>query len=99
MLDALPGSGTLAFLASVAAGEDDRYADASDDELDGVIAAWDRLEAYSVCPEAPAIAEFIRRRAEKGCEAENGGMPQGGMSSRWMSCGCCWRRPSRGRAT
>ncbi len=41
-LDAMPGGGTLAFFAELAAGDDGRYAGVSDNELDGVIAAWDR---------------------------------------------------------
>src|SRR5690348_15060158 len=40
--DGLPGSSELAFLADAAAGDDDRYAGATDAELDGLIAAWDR---------------------------------------------------------
>src|SRR4051794_40480805 len=42
LLDALPGGGTLAFFAEGAAGDGDRYAGVSDDELDGVISAWGR---------------------------------------------------------
>src|SRR5271169_1945903 len=39
-LDTAPGCVTLASFAEEAAGEDDRYPGASDDELAGVIAAW-----------------------------------------------------------
>jgi hypothetical protein len=75
-LDALPGGGTLAFFADLAAGGDDRYAGASDDELDGAIAAWDRVEAYACARKHAAVAEFIRRRPDPDCAAgESSGMP------------------------
>jgi hypothetical protein len=77
--DALPGGCELALLADAAAGADDRYRGASDGELDGVIAAWDRVEAHASARKHLAIAEFIRRRPEKGCEP---GEP-GGMPARW----------------
>jgi hypothetical protein len=77
LLDVLPGGGTLAFFAAGAAGDDDRYAGASDGELDGVIAAWDRVEAYACARKHAAVAEFIRRRPEPACETgERSGMPQ-----------------------
>jgi len=68
VLDTLPGSGTLALFADQAAGEDDRFADVSDAELDGVIAAWDRVEAHASARKHAAVAEFIRRRPEPECE-------------------------------
>jgi Domain of unknown function (DUF222) len=75
--DGLPGGSELAFLAGAAAGDDDRYAGATDAELDGVIAAWDRVEAHASARKHLAIAEFIRRRPEAGCEpAEPGAMPE-----------------------
>jgi hypothetical protein len=67
VLDALPGGGTLAFYADNAAGNDDRYAGLSDNELDGAIAAWDRVEAYACARKHAAVAEFIRRRPEPEC--------------------------------
>src|SRR5689334_708559 len=74
--DGLPGSSELAFLADAAAGDGDRYPGATDAELDGLIAAWDRVEAHASARKHLAIAEFIRRRPQKGCEpAEPGGMP------------------------
>jgi hypothetical protein len=66
--DGLPGGSELAFLADAAAGPEDRYAGASDGELDGLIAAWDRVEAHAAARKHLAIAEFIRRRPEQGCE-------------------------------
>jgi hypothetical protein len=77
--DALPGGSELAFLADAIAGDGDRYPGASDSELDGVIAAWDRVEAHASARKHAAIAEFIRRRPEEGCEPEEAG----GMPERW----------------
>ncbi len=79
MADGMAGGSALAFLADAAAGDDDRYAGATDGELDGVIAAWDRVEAHASARKHLAIAEFIRRRPEKGCEPED----PGGMPERW----------------
>jgi hypothetical protein len=45
-LDTAPGCLTPASFAEVAAGEDDRYPGVSDDELAGVICAWNRSESY-----------------------------------------------------
>jgi hypothetical protein len=77
--DGLPGASALAFLADAAAGDDDRYAGATDGELDGVIAAWDRVEAYASARKHLAIAEFIRRSPEKGCKPAD---PED-MPARW----------------
>src|SRR5690242_19042804 len=77
LADGLPGGSELAFLADAAAGPDDRYPGATDGELDGLIAAWDRVEAHASARKHLAIAEFLRRRPEPGCEpTEPGGMPQ-----------------------
>ena len=75
----MPGGSALAFLADAIAGDGDRYPGASDGELDGVIAAWDRVEAHASARKHAAIAEFIRRRPEEGCEPEEAG----GMPERW----------------
>ena len=72
VLDGLPGGGVLAFFADAVAGPGDRYAGVSDGELDGVIAAWDRVEAHAAARKHAAVAEFIRRRPETGCEPEAG---------------------------
>jgi hypothetical protein len=75
-LDALPGGGTLAFFAEGAAGDDGRYAGVSDNELDGAISAWDRVEAYACARKHAAVAEFIRRRPGPDAGAdERSGMP------------------------
>jgi hypothetical protein len=59
-LDAAPGCATLASFLEDAAGEDDRYAGASDDELLGVICGWDRQEAHASARKHAAVAEFMR---------------------------------------
>src|SRR5579859_6770274 len=69
-LDTAPGCLELARFAEDAAGEDDRYRDASDDELAGVICAWERSEAYISARKHAAVAEFIRRRPAPGCQLE-----------------------------
>jgi hypothetical protein len=67
LLDTMPGCGALAGFAAEAAGEDDRYPGASDDEVAGAIAAWDRVEAYAAARKLAAVAEFIRRRPHPDC--------------------------------
>src|SRR5581483_10617922 len=79
LADGLPGGSELAFLADAAAGPEDRYKGATDAELDGAIAAGDRVEAHAAARKHLAVAEFIRRRPEKGCEPKD----PGGMPSRW----------------
>jgi len=66
-LDTAPGCLVLGQFAEEAAGDDDRYPGASDDELLGVIAAWDRVEAHACARKHAAVAEFIRRRPAEGC--------------------------------
>ena len=70
ILDAAPGGVELALFAADAAGPDDRYPGASDDELVGAICAWDRAEAHIGARKHAAIAEFIRRRPAEGCPLE-----------------------------
>jgi hypothetical protein len=69
-LDTAPGCLTLGGFAEEAAGEDDRYPGASDDELAGAICAWDRVEAYAGARKHAAVAELIRRRPARGCPLE-----------------------------
>ena len=57
----------LGQFAEEAAGDDDRYPGASDDELGGAICAWDRVEAYASSRKHAATAELIRRRPAEGC--------------------------------
>jgi hypothetical protein len=66
----MPGCPDLAMLADQAAGPDDTYEGASDDELIGVLCAWDRLEAHMAARKLAAAAELIRRRPEPGCALE-----------------------------
>src|SRR5690348_13067152 len=70
LLDTMPGCGALAGFAAEAAGDDDRYEDACDDEVAGAIAAWDRVEAYAAARKHAAVAEFIRRRPRPGSPLE-----------------------------
>ena len=59
-LDVMPGCPDLAMLADTAAGPDDTYNGVSDDELIGVLCAWDRLEAHMAARKLAAVAELIR---------------------------------------
>ncbi len=66
----MPGCADLALLADAAAGDDDRYEGASDDELIGVLCAWDRVEAHACARQLAPAAELIRRRPQPGCPPE-----------------------------
>jgi Domain of unknown function (DUF222) len=70
LLDVMPGCGALAGFAAGAAGDDDRYAGACDDEVAGAVAAWDRVEAWAAARKHAAVAEFIRRRPRAGSAVE-----------------------------
>ena len=70
LLDTMPGCGALAGFAAEAAGDDDRYHGASDDEVAGVISAWDRIEAHVSARKHAAVAELIRRRPGPGSVVE-----------------------------
>ena len=76
-LDVMPVCPGLALSADAAAGDDDSYTGVSDDELLGVLAAWDRLEAHMAARKLAAAAELIRRSPAPGCEpAGPGRMPE-----------------------
>ena len=62
-------------LAGRAAGDGDSYQGASDDELIGVLCAWDRLEAHMAVRKLAAISELARRRPLP--EAPSSGRPAG----------------------
>jgi len=62
----MPGCNALAGFAAEAAGDDDRYDGACDDEVAGAVAAWDRIEAHAAARKHAAVAEFIRRRPGPG---------------------------------
>ena len=85
-LDVLPGCPDLAMFADAAAGPDDAYAGASDDELVGVLCAWDRLEAHMAARKLAAVAE--RMRWPFFCS----------MMEAWTTGRNFWRKPSSGRA-
>ena len=59
-LDLAPGGAVLGSFLEDTAGDDDRYADASDDELLGVICGWDRVEANASARKHAAVAELVR---------------------------------------
>ena len=69
-LDVAPGGGVLLGFAEDAAGDDDRFTGASDDELAGVISALDRAEATACSLKHAALAEFTRRRPAPGFALE-----------------------------
>jgi hypothetical protein len=66
-LDAAPGCAGLGLFAGDAAGDDDRYPGAADDEVLGAVCAWDRVEAHASARKHAAVAELIRRRPGRGC--------------------------------
>jgi hypothetical protein len=59
-LDVAPGCAALLGFAGDAAGDDDIYDGASDDQVVGVICAWDRIEAHVAARKHAAVAELIR---------------------------------------
>ena len=69
-LDTMPGGLVLMSCAGDAAGEDDTYPGATDDELVGVLCAWDRVQAHAAARKHLAAAELIRRRPAPGCVPE-----------------------------
>jgi hypothetical protein len=72
---ALPGP-TLAGAADTAAGPDRAYAGVSDDELIGVLTAWQRTESWAAAGRLSAAAELARRRpATSKDHATRGGNP------------------------
>ena len=59
-----------------AAGDDDRYRGASDDELVGAVCAWDRVEANASARKHAAVAELLRRRPAPGTAVDgDSGLP------------------------
>src|SRR5579863_3578558 len=66
VLDTAPGCVSLGLFAEEAAGHDDSYAGAPDEELLGVICGWQRSEAHCAARKHAAVAEFLRRRAAAG---------------------------------
>jgi Domain of unknown function (DUF222) len=77
-LDVAVGCAALGSFLEEAGGKEDRYAGASDDELLGVVCAWDRAEAAMAAGKHAAVAEFIRRRPAPGCAVQGPArMPEG----------------------
>ena len=77
MLDkALPGP-SLAASANATAGTGWAYDQISDDELIGVLGAWQRTESWAAAGRLSAVAELIRRRPADACRdrATYGGNP------------------------
>jgi Domain of unknown function (DUF222) len=66
LFDVMPGRPELAGFADAAAGADDRFDGASDDEVLGVLCGWDRVEAHAAARKHAAVAELIRRRPAPG---------------------------------
>lgn len=77
-LDVAPAGPVLGSFLTDAAGEDDRYQGVSDDALEGLIAGWDRMEAYDCSRKHAAIAELARRRPDPDCPPPGPGeIPEG----------------------
>ena len=70
-LDVMPACPDLAMLAHRAAGPGDSYKGVSDDELAGVLCAWDRIESHAAARKLAAVAELSRRRPVAGAPASN----------------------------
>jgi hypothetical protein len=75
LLDVMPACPDRAVLADRAAGDGDSYAGVSDDELAGVLCAWDRLEAHMAARKLAAVSELARRRPV--LEVPSSGRPAG----------------------
>ena len=77
-LDTMVPCMTLAGFADDVTGLDGRCDRASDDQLIGVLRAWDRLESWTAARKLAVIAELIRRRPAPGCEPDGpAAMPTG----------------------
>ena len=66
LFDVMPGRSELATFADEAAGEQDSFDGASDDEVLGILCAWDRVEAHAAARKCAAVAQLIRRRPASG---------------------------------
>lgn len=70
LFDVMPGRPELAGFADQASGPCDTFDGVTDDEVVGLVCAWDRLEAHMAARKHAAIAELIRRRPAPGCAPE-----------------------------
>ena len=86
LMDTMPGCPELAAFTDAAAGDDDRYEGASDDEVLGALCAWDRVEAHAAARKLAAVAELMRWPLF--CL----------MMEAWTTGRNFWRKPSSGRA-
>jgi len=66
LMDVMPGGPELARFADEAVGPDDVFNGVSDDELLGVMCAWDRVAAHATARKYAAVAEVVRRRPAPG---------------------------------
>jgi Domain of unknown function (DUF222) len=75
--DVMPGCAQLAVAADAAEGEGPagRFGGVADQELVGLVCAWDRVEAHAAARKLVAIAEVFRRNPEDGFEPAPGQMP------------------------
>ncbi len=77
MLDSARPSPVLAAAADVAAGPRHAYTGVSDDELVGILTAWQRTESWAAAGRLSAAAELIRRRPATGrARAGHAGVPR-----------------------
>src|ERR1700724_3839299 len=77
--DVMPGCAQLGVAADAAVdggGPADSFSGVADQELAGLVCAWDRLEAHMAARKLAAVAEIFRRNPEDGFEPEPGQMPQ-----------------------
>ena len=76
LLDSARPGPVLATAADVAAGPSRTYTGVSDDELIGVLTAWQRTESWAAAGRLSAAAELIRRRPATGrARAGRAGVP------------------------
>jgi Domain of unknown function (DUF222) len=78
--DVMPGCAQLAVAADAAAdaagaGAGDGFGGVADQELVGLVCAWDRVEAHAAARKLVAVAEVFRRNPEDGFETGPGRMP------------------------
>jgi hypothetical protein len=72
----MPGCAQLAVAADAAAGGGGGFGGVADQELAGLVCAWDRVEAHAAARKLIAIAEVFRRNPEDGFETGPGQMPE-----------------------
>ena len=77
--DVMPGCAQLAVAADAAVEGGDRpegsFGGVADQELIGLVCAWDRVEAHAAARKLAAVAEVFRRNPEDGFESPPGQMP------------------------